>query len=64
MYRYAHFYIEKAIASAADHWDPRNGCSDSCLFARLVADLDEFGLHVGGRRSPGVPLGMVPASLR
>ena len=30
--------IEKATASAADLWDPRNGCLDAGLCARLVAD--------------------------
>ena len=34
-----YIYIEKATASAADLWDPRNGCLDACLCGRLVADL-------------------------
>ena len=31
--------IEKSTASAADLWDPRNGCLDDCLFACLISDL-------------------------
>ena len=31
--------IEKVTAFAADLRDPRNGCLDACLCARLVADL-------------------------
>ena len=47
IYVYTYIYIEKATASAADLWDPRNGCLDAwmlgcldaCLCARLVADV-------------------------
>ena len=32
--------IEEATASAADLWDPRNGCMDACLCARPVAKIN------------------------
>ena len=42
MFLYFVPYIEKATASAADLWDPRNGCLDACPFACLVTGLAQI----------------------
>ena len=34
---YIYIYIEKATASAADLWDPRNGCLDAWMLVFLLA---------------------------
>ena len=58
--------IEKATASAADLWDPSNGCLDAWMLVFVLARLQmwpQFGLLFGGLWSPVVSFGMVPASL-
>ena len=59
-------YIEKPTASAADLWDPRNGCLDAWMLVFVLAWWQmwlQFGLLFGGLGSPVVSLGMVSASL-
>ena len=50
-YIHIYIYIEKAIASAADLWDPRLGCVDAWMLVFLLAwwqIWDEFESHFGG----------------
>ena len=66
IYIYIYIYTEKATASAADLWDPRNGCLDACMLVCVLAwwqIWQGFGLLFGGLWPPVVSLGMVLASL-
>ena len=46
IYIYIHIYIEKATASAADLWDPRNGCMDAWMLV-FVFVWNRFGPNLG-----------------